>query len=294
MIGGTGNDKYYVDSADDVVIEDVIAGSFDMVYSNVSYTLAVGQQVEFLATNNNAGTGSINLTGNEFANTLNGNAGSNILTGEGGGDSIDGMGGTDTMIGGIGNDKYYVDSADDVVIEDVVAGSFDMVYASASYTLATGQQIEQLATTNNAGTDSINLTGNTIGNTLIGNAGTNLLRGGLGNDTLWGGAGSDIFQFDTTLHSTSNRDNIMDYSIADDTIALENAIFTLLTATGVLAEDLFKDLSLGVQDAGDFIIYDRANGNLSYDTNGLTAGGQTVFAHVTNGLALTFDDFLVV
>ena len=80
---------------------------------------------------------------------------------------------------------------------------------------------------------------------------------------------------------------------SDDSIRLENAIFTLLTATGALAQELFKDLSLAAQDANDVIVYNRTTGELFYDTNGLTAGGQTLFADVTDGTALTFADFVV-
>ena len=75
---------------------------------------------------------------------------------------------------------------------------------------------------------------------------------------------------------------------------MENAVFTLLGANGALSASLFKNLFLGAQDANDRILYDQANGNLFYDTNGLAAGGVIHFAEVTNGLALTAADFVVV
>ncbi len=39
MIGGAGNDTYYVDNTDDVITEAASAGT-DTVYSSVNYTLA--------------------------------------------------------------------------------------------------------------------------------------------------------------------------------------------------------------------------------------------------------------
>ena len=65
------------------------------------------------------------------------------------------------------------------------------MFASVSYVLAAGQEIETLTTTNGASTASINLTGNAINNTITGNAGINILQGGGGNDTMSGLAGND-------------------------------------------------------------------------------------------------------
>ncbi len=282
MTGLNGNDSYGVDNALDLVIEAVGGGS-DRVYSSVSYTLAAGREIEILSTDSNSGTSSINLTGNAFDNVVYGNFGSNILIGGGG---------NDRLIGLDGNDNYLVDSASDYVFENLGSGT-DRVYASCSYTLAASQEIEILSTTNNAGTAALNLTGNQLNNTLIGNAGANLLLGGDGVDTLTGLNGADTFVFNTNLSAGANHDAITDFVVADDSIRLENAIFTLLTATGALAQELFKDLSLAAQDANDVIVYNRTTGELFYDTNGLTAGGQTLFADVTDGTALTFADFVV-
>ncbi len=282
MTGLAGNDSYAVDNALDAVVE-AAGGGADRVFASVNYTLAAGQEIETLSTNANAGVAAINLTGNELGNALIGNAAANVLNGGAG---------VDTLTGLNGNDSYAVDSASDSVIE-AVGGGTDRIFASVNYTLAAGQEIETLSTANNAGAAAINLTGNAFGNTLIGNAGANLLLGGLGNDTLTGLNGADTFVFNTTLNAATNHDTITDFNVAADTIQLENAIFTLLTATGTLTAGLFKDLSLAAQDANDIIVYNRATGDLFYDTNGLTAGGQTLFADVTNGTALTFADFVV-
>jgi serralysin len=283
MSGFGGNDQYYVDAAGDIVTEAAGSGS-DRVFAAVSYTLGAGQEIEILTTTNTAGFGVINLTGNAFSQTMHGNGGANILNGGGGADTLAGFG---------GNDHYYVDAAGDVVTEAGGGGS-DRVFASASYVLTAGQEIEILTTTNTAGLGAIDLTGNAFNQTMHGNGGANVLNGGAGNDVISGFGGADIFVFNTALNAAANHDTITDFNVPADTIHLENAVFTLLTTAGALAADLFRDLSLGAQDADDVIIYNRTAGDLFYDSNGLMAGGQTLFADVTNGLALTALDFFVI
>ncbi len=284
LIGGLGSDTYIIGSSNDAVIEALGEGAADRVQARVSYALGTGADIEFLETVNPVSTAAINLTGNELAQTIIGNTGANVLIGGGDTDTLSGLG---------GNDNYGVDSASDIVIE-ALGGGADRIFTSVNYTLAAGQEIEILSTNNNAGTAAIILTGNAFGNSLIGNAGANLLLGGSGNDTLTGLNGADTFLFNTALNAATNHDTITDFVVADDTIRLENAIFTLLAATGTLAAGLFKDLSLAAQDVDDVIVYDRATGDLIFDTNGLAIGGETLFADVTNGTALTFADFVVV
>ena len=153
MLGGAGNDTYYVDLATDRVYETttttgtVNAGGVDRVISTVNYTL--GNFVENLTL---AGTAAINGTGNALSNTLTGNAAANILNGSSG---------ADTMLGMAGNDTYYVDLATDRVYETttttgtVNAGGVDRVISTVGYTL--GSFVENLTL---AGTAAINGTGN--------------------------------------------------------------------------------------------------------------------------------------
>jgi Ca2+-binding RTX toxin-like protein len=185
MYGMGGNDSYIVDNIGDRVFEDVDAGH-DIVSTSVSYSLQAGTSVEVLRALNPAGTAAINLVGNEFANSLIGNAGNNIL---------DGGAGADEMRGLLGDDRYLVDNAGDLVYEAMGEG-LDTVRASVSYTLQAGSSIERLETDNAAGTASINLTGNELVNTLTGNAGANILDGGAGADKLQGFGGDDRYIVD--------------------------------------------------------------------------------------------------
>jgi len=95
LVGGLGDDLYFIDNAGDTVMEAAGQGS-DRIYTSVSYTLAAGVSVDVMSTDWNAGTGALNLTGNELVNTLFGNEGANILNGGGGSDFLEGKGGADT------------------------------------------------------------------------------------------------------------------------------------------------------------------------------------------------------
>ncbi|MER8421734.1 calcium-binding protein [Mesorhizobium sp. M1329] len=187
MTGYGGNDVYFVDNTGDKVNE-VTGGGADRVLSTASYALSAGSSVELLVAKDASGTTAINLTGNEFAQSIFGNAGANIINGGGGADFLTGRG---------GNDTYYVDNAGDKVFE-AVGGGTDKVLASASHTLVAGSEIELLATSNPSGTTAINLTGNAFAQTIQGNAATNLIDGGAGADTMTGYGGNDVYFVDNT------------------------------------------------------------------------------------------------
>jgi serralysin len=178
MQGGTGNDVYYADQAGDRIFENVGEGS-DLVVATATYTLTDGAQVETMSADPNAGN--INLTGNEFAQSIYGNAGNNNITG---------MGGADYLVGGAGNDTYYVDPSD--FIGEVVGGGDDTIVIATSYILREGNEIETLVALNQDSTDPVNLTGNEFGQSLYGSQGNNMLNGGGGNDFLVGLGGNDF------------------------------------------------------------------------------------------------------
>ena len=93
--------------------------------------------------------------------------------------------------------------------------------------------MELLSTNSVNGTAAIDLTGNAQANKLYGNAGNNFLDGGFGSDTITGYGGADSFVFRDALDA-SNIDTITDFSVAADTIRLENAIFNAIVGIGTL------------------------------------------------------------
>lgn len=236
------------------------------------------------------------LTGNALANTISGGLGNDTINGGDGDDVINGNAGADTMTGGLGNDTFYVDNSGDVVIETSTGGTADRINSSVSYSLG-GTYVEILSL---IGSTNINATGNSQANTLYGNTGANTLNGSGGNDlldgkagsdTLTGGTGADIFAFTTALGAT-NVDTITDFVVVDDTIQLENAVFTGLAAGALDANAFF--IGAAANDASDRIIYNSATGALLFDADGNGAGAAIQFATLTTGLALTAADFVVV
>ncbi|PXW89920.1 hemolysin type calcium-binding protein, partial [Nitrosomonas sp. Nm84] len=241
------------------------------------------------------------ITGFASDDTMNGFGGNDYLYGLEGNDILDGGTGQDYLYGGTGNDTYYVDSALDIVTENLNEG-MDTVNINLTYILP--NNVDNLIL---SGTSTINGTGNDLANTIIGNTatnqlsgnagndtldggiGTDTLDGGLGDDALTGGTGKDIFKFTTA----GNTDTITDFVVIDDTIRLENAVFKKLTTTGTLGASRFK---IGTQalDADDYIIYNNVTGTLLYDADGNGAGAAVQFAAISVGLGMTNADFVVI
>jgi Ca2+-binding RTX toxin-like protein len=278
--GGLGNDAYYVDNADDEVIEHIGEGT-DTVLTSVNYALPAN--VENLATTDPDGTADLILWGNSSPNTIRGNNGDNVLKG---------FGGADQLVGRGGNDTYYVDNWNDRILESGGQG-LDEVRTNTSYMLTPGADVELLRTTADAGVGAINLFGNSSGNEIRGNNGSNIIGGGGGNDFLTGLGGQDSFLFNTALDAATNVDTITDFNVVDDTIWLDPYIFTsdLLTGNSVAGSQFVTGAA--ALDGGDRIIYNSATGAVYYDSDGTGAAAQIQFAQLSPGLALTNFDFSV-
>jgi len=191
LVGGKGDDTYYVDHSGDKVVENANEGR-DTVRAAVDWTLDAN--LENLTLVGSA----IRGTGNEFANIITGNDANNILSGGAGNDTLDGLGGADRMIGGTGNDNYRVDNAGDVIVELANEGT-DNVTASVDYTISAN--VESLTLIGNAirgtGNDQANyIVGNELANILTGGGGADRLDGGLGADTMVGGLDGDTYVVD--------------------------------------------------------------------------------------------------
>jgi Ca2+-binding RTX toxin-like protein len=279
----------------------------------------------------NGGEGADTLYGGQGDDQLFGSLDTDQLFGGQGNDLLNGGAGADGMTGNAGDDIYFVNDAGDTVTE-LAGGGVDMVNAAISYTLAA--EVENLsllgtADLNGTGNGLANsITGNSgdnvlsggVGNDqlfgglgndqlfggadadqLFGGGGDDVLAGGVGNDTLFGGGGNDtltggldadVFVFSAALNAATNVDVITDYTVVDDTIHLSSAIFSAL-GLGALLASAFR-FGAAALDADDRIIYQGATGNLFYDADGVGGAAQIQFASLTNGLAMSHNEFFVV
>ena len=262
MQGGTGNDVYYADQAGDRIFENPGEGS-DLVVATASYTLTDGAEVETMSADPNAGN--INLTGNEFAQSIYGNAGNNIITG---------MGGADFLVGGAGNDTYYVDPTD--FIGEEVGGGDDTIVIATSYILREGNEIETLVALNQDSTDPVNLTGNEFGQSLYGSQGDNMLNGGGGNDFLVGLGGNDF------LIGGPGNDN-MQGGAGNDLYYVEDAGDQIFENAGE-GDDLavcFASFALGAGQSVETLSANEASGAINLTGNAL---GQSIYGNSSDNV----------
>src|SRR5262249_56576895 len=102
MVGGAGNDTYFVDNSSDSCFENPGEGN-DAVLASVSYGLAADVETLVLQ-----GSADLQGYGNNTANTLYGNAGNNLLNGGGG---------ADTMAGAPRDDTHFLDNVGDGIVQ---------------------------------------------------------------------------------------------------------------------------------------------------------------------------------
>ncbi|NOT72383.1 MAG: calcium-binding protein [Hyphomicrobium sp.] len=299
LSGGTGGDILDGGEGNDTAsyASSVLGVTINLLANTATGGDAAGDQLLLIE----------NLIGSAAADALYGDAGNNILTGGDGNDTLQGNAGGDTMSGGAGNDVYVVESSGDAVVETAGGGINDFVYATVSYTLAAGQEIEGLSANPQAGTNPINLTGNELKQVIRGNNGVNTILGGdgndslygyggndtlesqAGNDALFGGTGVDRFQFrQSQLGAASGIDRIYDFS-ASDYIKIDTASVTSQRA-------LFStEFALGTSalDASDRVIYDSASGAMWFDADGNGAQAQILFVVIDTKPAVSAADILL-
>jgi Ca2+-binding RTX toxin-like protein len=122
----------------------------------------------------------------------------------------------------------------------------------------------QLIAEGDAGNDR--LIGGKANDVLSGGAGNDILSGGKGNDTLTGGAGKDIFHFTPG----DGVDTITDFTAGQDIIRVYGAYAS--SGTPISAGQYHVGASSG--DSSDRYIYNDANGQLYYDSDGLGGAAQ--------------------
>ncbi|NDG72093.1 MAG: calcium-binding protein, partial [Proteobacteria bacterium] len=120
LVGGNGNDLYYLRSANDKVLESADQGDADAIYVGFSTTTGAQWDIDLAPNGNYAnielvtltGAAAISVLGNENNNQIVGNFGNNTFAGGAGDDTLLGMGGNDSLIGGEGAD--YLDGGSGV------------------------------------------------------------------------------------------------------------------------------------------------------------------------------------
>jgi serralysin len=279
------------------------------------------------------GAGNDSLLGDSLANMLSASAGNDTLSGGDGNDTLDGGLGNDSLTGGAGNDVFIVNSAGDVVRDtagtdtillraasinlafvnvenvfgDLAGQAFSITGNNAATNLVGGSlndSIYALQSTDtvygldgndrlDGGSENDLIDGGNGSDTIIGGTGDDTVVSGLGNDSLNGGSGADHFIFNTAL-GTANVDRIQSYNVTDDTILLDDAIFTALGSPGALAAGAFK-AGAAATDADDRIIYNATTGALFYDQDGNGATAAVQFATLTSITGtITHADFLII
>ena len=294
LLGGKGADMLFGDAGKDTAS---YAGSTTRVAANL--TTGVGTAGDaagdtFNSIENLIGSGlDDRLTGDAAANVLQGGAGKDGLRGLDGDDTLSGGTGDDLLLGGAGADMIDGGLGIDTVSYDgAAAGVVANLAAPAGNTREAAGDV-YVSIENLIGTDhNDRLTGNTFENLISGGDGNDVLNGGDASDRLLGGAGGDAFVFDSALGALSNVDSILDYSVADDRILLDEAVFTALTAGQALG--LAFAVGNAATTAAHRILYNAANGAVSYDADGVGGADAILFARIGAGLAMTEAEFAVI
>lgn len=235
------------------------------------------------------------LQGSDFGDTLIGNSENNVLIGGRGADFLNGGDGFDFA-------QYDINDVRSGVRADLADPSLNEGQATSD----TYVSIEGLIGTRfrdrlfgddlandlrgQGGNDS--LSARLGDDTVRGGDGNDRINGGYGNDLLRGDAGQDWFIFNSTLNAAENVDRIQSYSVRNDTIRLDDAIFTEAGPVGDLEASAFFR-GAAAHDASDRIIFNRVTGALFYDPDGTGAQAQVQFAQLSAGLRLTSDDFVI-
>ncbi|WP_293541529.1 M10 family metallopeptidase C-terminal domain-containing protein [Phenylobacterium sp.] len=224
LIGGVGDDLYYIDSPSTLVVENAFEG-------RDSVLVRFGSSVGAWTLSSNIETASIqvssggSLIGNGLDNRLEGGAGNDTLQGGAGADTLEGGAGSDSLLGGSGNDYFYVNSISDSVMESSFEGydTIELKMSSISYVYYIPFGIEVVdnysSTSGQIHGNSANesIYGNNLSDSIFGNEGNDTLRGYSGNDYVEGGDGNDrmlenpdIIGGDDTYLAGAGNDTILE------------------------------------------------------------------------------------
>ncbi|MEO7222334.1 MAG: calcium-binding protein [Devosia sp.] len=276
-----------------IILDDVDAG-----YANRPTLINIGE--------NTAGAtpGPDTIVGTPSKDELAGLAGDDHISGRGGNDKLYGNEDNDTLVGGAGKDALDGGLGRDTAsYESALAKLIASLKTPAGNTGdARGDTyflIENLAGSAYAdlltGNDSANLiTGGNGKDTIAGGKGGDTLAGGKGQDLLDGGTGKDFFLFDVKP-GAGNADTISGFKPNDDTIRLDDAVFSPLAAGALPRAAFFSNQTGKAHDRSDRIVYEEDTGKLFYDADGSrSAIDRVLIATLDAGLSLKAADFEIV
>ncbi|WP_299414732.1 DUF4214 domain-containing protein [uncultured Sulfitobacter sp.] len=240
--GGMGDDLYFVSTSEITIMDD---GGDDTLRTSVDFTAAGALEIERIEATNADATVDLALTGSMTAQQIVGNAGDNTLNGAGGADTLEGL---------AGDDVYYLDSTDDLVIE-VASGGDDTIFTRADIKLRDDNYVEHLTA---QGAVGLRLEGNDKGNTLKGGIGDDSLYGAEGADVLSGGLGADLVR-------GGNGDDAVQGGAAADSLYGDDGNDTVLGQNG--------DDWLGGGDGNDSLLGGSGNDYIAGDNGDDTVKG---------------------
>jgi Ca2+-binding RTX toxin-like protein len=265
LIGGGGNDVYYVDDANDRVEEGAGQGDEDELILRIGttfYTLDDKARVERVRIESDT----INtLTGNRWAQALIGNSKDNVLDGSGIELERDsGSTRVDTLMGGDGNDTYRIRDSKDFISEKAGDGHDTAeIYAASRFKLEKGASVEVVKVMTGSNHEVV---GNEIAQHIIGAGGLDTIEGGGGQDTLEGKGGGDVYRI-----TGPGQVIVEEQGGGLDTVFITGGNFTRYDLTTNL-ENLIGFETTGkvtlVGNAGDNIIVGNGRDAIDHDGDG--------------------------
>jgi Ca2+-binding RTX toxin-like protein len=191
LVGGGGNDFYFIDQFD-TIVEEADQGEDMVVVMNAAYSGKQFKKAYSIQDNiESAGLGGKNITtlfGNDESNRLVGNDIANKIYGGGGSDTIEGRGGNDTIICVSGANTAYGESGNDAI------------------------------------------RGGKNNDVLYGGEGRDIINWSSGYDAMWGGGGNvfgdnerDLFHFTGSPTNLGDMSVIMDFDDGIDKVVIDRS-----------------------------------------------------------------------